>query len=95
MNSIGSKFFHHIFFALAILLAGCSKSTSSTPTREELLLAPEQVEIKGLNYTLSAYLWRDFMPVVNGAEGGNLIALITVSEKDAREIPSNIDADTL
>lgn len=66
-----------------------SAVTIPVKTTEDLLATPLQVSINGLNFILSAYLWRDFMP---GNTDSRLIASITISEINALEIPAGIDA---
>ena len=84
----------YILLALTILFTGCPNSNHTAPskTNEELLSAPEEVNINDQNYTLSADLWRDFMPP---SEGSDLMAVVTVSEKNSIEIPPGLNATYL
>ena len=81
----------YTLLALTILFTGCPDSNPTAPlkTLEELLSAPEEVNINGQDYTLSTYLWRDFMPPSNGSD---LMAVVTISEKNSMEIPPGLDA---
>ena len=62
---------------------------------QELLAAPEQVEINGRNYTLGTYLWRDFMPGTYGPDGSDLMAIVTISETAFQAIPTDTTATYL
>ncbi len=85
-----------IIFAviLCILISGCKLFESSGPSIQDLLAAPEQIEIDGREYILETYLWRDFMPV-SPPDGQPLIALIWVTAIDSLPFPSSIDANRL
>lgn len=77
-----------------ILTPGCKLFESSGPSIQELLDAPEQIEINGREYILETYLWRDFMPP-SPPDGQPLIALIWVTAVDSLPFPSSIDANRL
>lgn len=85
-----------ITFALiiCILTPGCKLFESSGPSIQDLLAAPEQIEIDGREYILETYLWRDFMPPCP-PDGQPLIALIWVTAIDSLAFPSTIDANRL
>ncbi|MBN1695433.1 hypothetical protein JW879_08540 [candidate division WOR-3 bacterium] len=85
-----------IIFAavISILIPGCKLFELSGPSIEELLDAPEQIEIDDREYILETYLWRDFMPV-SPPDGQPLIALIWVTAIDSLAFPSSIDANRL
>lgn len=88
MKIILLKFFYTFaLLTLNVLLTGCPE-TIPPKTIDELLAAPEEVYIDGQNYSLSTYLWRDFMPPSTGSA---LMAVITVSERNALAIPANIN----
>ena len=53
---------------------------------------PERVTIGGHPYLLSAYLWRDFMPVAPPG-GRPLAASLMIKSLDGSPIPANITAD--
>ena len=84
----------YTLLALTILFTGCPDSNPTAPSKtvEELLSSPEEVNINGQNYTLSSYLWRDFMPP---SDGSDLMAVVTISEKNSIEIPAGLDATYL
>lgn len=77
-----------------ILIQGCKLFESSGPSIQDLLDAPEQIEIDGREYILETYLWRDFMPPTP-PDGQPLIALIWVTAIDSLPFPSSIDANRL
>jgi hypothetical protein len=85
-----------ITFALIIyiLITGCKLFESSEPSIQDLIAAPEQIEIDGREYILETYLWRDFMPV-SPPDGQPLIALIWVTATDSLSFSSSIDASRL
>lgn len=74
-----------------ILLSGC-EDPPPEKTVEELLAAPVEINIDGQSYNLSTFVWRDFMPPGTGSD---LMAVITVSEKNLLTIPANINASFL
>jgi len=79
-----------------ILISRCEifESSGSTLPIDELLSAPEQIEIEGRKYVLETSLWRDFIPI-SPPDGKPLIALIWVTATDSLEFPSSIGADRL
>ncbi len=85
-----------ITFAVAgcILIPGCKLFESPVPSIQDLLAAPEQIEIDGREYILETYLWRDFMPI-SPPDGKPLIALIWVTAINSLEFSSSIDANRL
>lgn len=76
---------------VSMVLISCG-STGESKTLDELLAAPEVVQIEGHTYTLRAYLWRDFMP---GNSDSRMIALVTISEKHENPVLSGLDATSL
>jgi hypothetical protein len=63
---------------------------------DELLSAPEQIEIDGREYVLETFLWRDFMPGPDmPPDGSSLIAIIYIVEIDSLLFPTSLDADFL
>ncbi|HIK27832.1 MAG: hypothetical protein N3E45_11805 [Oscillatoriaceae bacterium SKW80] len=64
------------------------------PEMNTLLSAPETVEIKGRQYVLETYLWRDFMPI-SPPGGKPLIASIRVIAKDEKAFPTTLKVDHL
>jgi hypothetical protein len=78
---------------VCIVISGCKPFGSSVPL-DELLSAPEQIEIDGRKYVLETYLWRDFMPI-SPPGGTPLIALIRITATDSLALPPSIDATLL
>jgi hypothetical protein len=73
----------------------CTLATrSATLSIQELLSAPEQIEIDGREYVLEAYPWRDFMPICP-PDGEPLIVGVWVTATDLQPFPSSIDANRL
>ena len=66
----------------------------ATPSFEELTNASEQIEIKGQEYTLEVFLWRDYMPI-SPPHGKPLIASIRITANDSQNFPNNVNADKL
>ncbi len=86
-----------IIFGLGIcmIVLGCKVSEPNDFYKiEELLSAPEQVEIYGRDFVMKTYLWRDFMPI-SPPDGKPLVALVWIIATDSLEFPSSIDADRL
>jgi len=82
-----------------ISLPGCGDSNPnisypilSVPI-QELLDAPEQLDIDDYSFTLETYLWRDFMPTIPDydPDGSPLGAVATVSEIDSLDIPDSFN----
>jgi hypothetical protein len=61
---------------------------------QELLSAPEQIEIDGREYVLEVYPWRDFQPICP-PDGEPLRVAIWVTATDLLPFPSSIDANRL
>ncbi len=75
---------------VAMQSAGCgSDVTGPSIPIEQLLAAPEAVEIDGHSYMLECFLWRDFMPV-SPPDGKPLVAHVIVSDVDSLDIPETI-----
>ncbi len=80
---------------ISIVFFGYSISRPSVNVGvDELLSAPEQIEIENRQYILESYLSRDFMPI-SPPDGKPLIALVTITAADSLEFPSSINADKL
>jgi len=77
-------------------ISECKIFKPSRPTIpiDELLSAPEQIEIGGRKYVLETYLWRDFMPI-SPPDGEPLIALVWITATDSLEFPASVDGDRL
>jgi hypothetical protein len=66
----------------------------AAPSFEELTSAPEQIEIKGREYTLEAFLWRDYMPN-SPPDGKPLVASIRITANDSLNFPASVNAGKL
>jgi len=94
-RKISAKYFLYGLISLALFISNCVLNPKDSSTSiDELLSAPEKVEIDGQHYTIETYLWRDFMPV-SPPDGKPLIALIRVTEIDSQTIPETLDATKL
>ena len=80
------------------LLCGCSKSTNpadlSTVDIDELIKSPTSIQIDSTNFTLSVYLWRDFMPI-SPIDGKPMEAVVYIQASDYSDFPTNLNADKL
>ncbi|HUW46202.1 MAG TPA: hypothetical protein VMW50_10470 [Dehalococcoidia bacterium] len=89
-----------LLICLVVILVGSGtyflfiQRTLSTVSLQDLLAAPEKIEINGSEYTLETYLCRDFMPV-SPPDGQPLFALIKVKAPGETAISSRIDATRL
>ena len=78
------------------MCGGCSDLVGPAPVPvpdvpvELLVGAPELVEFDGHTFALGTNLWRDFMPM-SPPGGTGLLAMVTLSEVDSLDIPSDID----
>ncbi len=101
-----------VLFAGALSWTGCDTTASSTDAvsspaytlidvTRDLLDAPETVELDGETLAISAYLYRDFMPVASpdGSEGNYdgspLMAMATVSTTSGAALPAGLRAPSL
>jgi hypothetical protein len=75
-----------LFFVFILFILSCAKYS-----RDELLTAPEQVEINGREYILEPLVYRDYQPF-SGRDGPPLYAGIDVIAIDSLPIPSKLDA---
>jgi len=73
--------------SLICILISCSQYSA-----DELLSAPEQIEIGGRSYILGSYLWRGFMPICP-PDGESLCGKIVIIATDSLPFPSSLDAD--
>ena len=61
-----------------LLLLSCGPKIVSVPP--DILAAPEYITLNGIDVTLQAYLWRDFMPGTNDSSLRVTIRLHSVKE---------------
>jgi hypothetical protein len=84
-----------IALVAALAIIACY-SMFATPSVDELLSAPEQINVEERQYILEASLGRDFMPGPdNPPDGGPLTASIRVTATDQQEFPSSITLNKL
>ena len=91
------------FFAtlsIAASLAACStRSEPPAPVGEEaaaLRVAPLSAEVGGRSFTLSSFLWRDFMPGPDASANGRpLVVIATVAATDKSALPVDLTVDGL
>ncbi len=80
----------------AVVLIGCSNTSSPVGTKkidiEELIKSPTTVQIDSTTFTLSVYLWRDFMPI-SPIDGKPMLAVVSITTIDSSDFPTHIDAD--
>ena len=93
------KIKHFLLFGFALLLSVLLCNASSVGAQgdvsvDELLSAPEEIEIDNRRYVLDVFLWRDFMPFCP-PNGRPLIASISVTATDSLEVPKSIDVDRI
>lgn len=79
-------------FLLCLLLLACKKFPDYPI--DDLLAAPEQIEIDGRAFFMDTYIWRDFQPICQ-PDGNPMIAIIWVVAADSQQFPSSVDFDYL
>ena len=79
---------------LGASLAGCAAGGQIEPDAGALADSPGRVTIDGRDYTLEAYLWRDFMPGPDPGKRG-LIALVWLTAADGRPVDHRLTLDGL
>jgi hypothetical protein len=98
-------------FAVALVIISVSVSvfaynyvlnlnpTKSSFTAEELLTAPEQIEIDNRSYVMDTYLSRDFMPRIvddlSQPVHSPIMASITINSTDKQDFPSSVNTNRL
>ena len=93
------KIKHFLLFGFALLLSVLLCNASSVGAQgdvsvDELLSAPEEIEIGNRMYVLDVFLWRDFMPFCPPNDRP-LIASISVTATDSLEVLKSIDVDRI
>jgi hypothetical protein len=85
---------------LALFSAGCTDAgdpyVASPPDVPLAVLhaAPDTIVVGGRQLSLSAYLWRDFMPI-SPADGKPLVAVLTICAADTAKLPASISCDAV
>jgi hypothetical protein len=69
-------------------------ATAPVKAVTKLQTAPTKVNIDGRNYTLDAYVWRDFMPSI-GKPNRGLMANVNLVAEDGEAIPAKLTLDKL
>jgi len=87
------KFLPYIKY-FAVFLFGIVILCTTNELLDELLSAPEKIEIDGREFILETYLVRDFFPPCPPG-GRPLAAVITVIAIDSLQFPYSLDADYL
>jgi hypothetical protein len=79
------------------LLPACSDDVSApseptipTMTLAQLRSAPEMLDLAQQDYSLEAYLWRDFMPIAP-SDGRPLVAVARLASLDQEPIPGDVE----
>jgi hypothetical protein len=62
--------------------------------RAVLQAAPDTIVVQGRSLTLSAFLWRDFMPI-SPPDGKPLVAIVTITALDTARLPASISCDVV
>ena len=73
-------------------LVGQTKQDLSVSIKD-LRNAPTMVEVDSRSLHLSAYPWRDFMPINGSADGSPLMVVLKVSSADQQPLPSGVRMD--
>src|SRR3970040_2496548 len=85
-----------LFFFVITFSSGCNETVlgpEEIPI-EDLLSAPDIIDIEGEKIILNTYLWRDFMPV-SPPDGKPLIALIMIESVDFSDISGFIKPEAV
>ncbi len=86
-----------VAFTIGLLfIGGCGASSPTSPSdvsRAQLVSAPTRIVADGKTLTLSATLWRDFMPI-SPPDGKPLAAVLQIATDDGSQVPVSVTADT-
>ena len=85
---------------LIVALAACgNRSEPPAPVEEgaaALRVAPLTADVGGRSYSLSTFLWRDFMPGPDASANGRpLVAIATVAATDKSALPADVAVEGL
>ena len=78
----------HVFLVYLMLL------TCTDYPIDDLLTAPETIEIDGREFFMETAIWRDFQPICP-PDGNPMFAIIWVVAADSQQFPSSVDFDYL
>jgi len=83
-------------FALALWLfaASCGNPLFPSLPLDDLLTAPQVVEINGRQFKLETFVWRDFMPIIE-PDGSRLNAIVYLTAVDGQPFPDEIGSDRI
>lgn len=87
-----------IYFALIQIVPRIPNTNPSVPptvSLQNLQAAPEKIVINNSEYTLSTFLWRDFMPLMYSNGGSSLMTIVEIKSPGKTTISSEIDATRL
>lgn len=76
------------------LLAGCAEGPMAPSPISELVNAPVQIRVAGVDLTLETYLYRDFAPITV-PNGQPMIAAVRVKAADGASLPTGLEAEVL
>lgn len=85
---------HWAYSAVASLYYCKSSPLIATAPTSKLQSAPTVITIDGRDYTINAYVWRDFMPTIGTAKKG-LMANVNLVAKDGNAIPTTLTMNKL
>ena len=83
------KYIGVLVFLLCLILLTCTDYPI-----DDLLAAPETIEIDGREFFMEAAIWRDFQPICP-PDGNPMVAIIWVVAADSQQFPSSVDFDYL
>ncbi len=85
----------YIFLLGTLAFSSCKKDSmdgevkSNKKLVEELKSTPEQITLGGKTFTLSSYIWRDFMPIQE-ENGSGLFVVAQLVSTDSSTISNNV-----
>jgi hypothetical protein len=84
-------------FLTLLTFISCSEDDENLPPDiplNQLINAPDTINVEGSLIYLSTDIWRDFMPI-SPPDGKPMIALIYITAKDTAKIPASINTDAV
>ena len=76
------------------VMAGCAEDALAPSPVSELVSAPVQVRVAGVDLTLETYLYRDFQPITP-PNGQPMIAAARVKAAEGEDLPAGLEAEVL
>ena len=80
--------------ALCLLAASCQNPVTPSLPLDDLLAAPQAVEINGRQFKLETFVWRDLMPT-SDPNGFELNAAVYLTAIDGQPFPDFIDSNRI